>query len=115
MRTHTLIAIIVLLAGCPASSTPKEPTITREEQTGFCQPAINNLVGILMRGETANVPMADKLRSELLGRCIDEKWGKDATDCFGKLQTIDGAEGCAKYLTVPQRDGFQQAIENATR
>jgi hypothetical protein len=114
MRIHTTL-IVILLAGCPASTTPKEPTITKEQQTNDCQPPVNNLVGILMRGETANVPMADKLRSALLERCIADLWGKDAMDCFGKLQTIDQAEGCAKYLTVPQRDGFQQAIENATR
>ena len=30
-------------------------------------------------------------------------------------ETIDKAGDCAKYLTIPQRDGFQQAVEGSTR
>ncbi|HLL22639.1 MAG TPA: hypothetical protein VK427_10930, partial [Kofleriaceae bacterium] len=64
---------------------------------------------------TGSVPLADQLRGALFERCTIDKWGADATDCFQRLRRIDEAEGCAKFLTVPQRDGFQQAIESAAR
>lgn len=94
------------------SSTPKEPTITKEKQTANCGPAIDRL-GALIGGGDA--PFAQQLRGALLDRCISDKWGVDAIDCFTKLPTIDKAADCAKYLTIPQRDGFQAAIEGATR
>lgn len=102
--------LVVLLVAC--SSTPKEPTITKETQTASCRPAIDRL-GALIGGGDA--PMAQKIRAALLDRCISDIWGADAIACFTKLPTIDKAADCAKYLTIPQRDGFQQAIEGAAR
>ncbi len=103
--------LILVLAAC--SSTPKEPTITKEQQQTNCRAPIDHLVALLMRGETGSVPLTDRLRTALFERCTTDKWGADALQCFGKIQLIDEAEGCAKYLTVPQRDGFQQAVEAA--
>lgn len=99
-----------LLVAC--SSTAKEPTITKEKQTASCRPAIERL-GALIGGGDA--PMAQQLRAALLDRCVTDLWGADAIACFTELPTIDKAADCAKYLTIPQRDGFQQAIEGAAR
>jgi len=108
-----LVALVLVLVAC--SSTPKQPTLTTEQQTASCRPSIDHVVELLTSGETGGVPMAERIRTSLLDRCIADKWGADAVDCFGKLATIDHAEGCAKYLTIPQRDGFQQAVEGAAR
>jgi len=108
-----LVAILVVVVAC--SATPKEPTITKEQQTTMCRPSIDHVVALLTSGETGGVPLADRIRTSLLDRCIADKWGADAIDCFGKLATIDNAGGCASYLTIPQRDGFQQAVEGAAR
>lgn len=108
-----LVTALALLVAC--SRTPKEPTITKEQQEGMCRPAIDHLVELLTSEQTGGVPMADRIRNALFERCTADKWGADATTCFAKLATIDQAEGCARYLTVPQRDGFQQAIEGAAR
>lgn len=104
--------LLLSLVAC-GSSTPKEPTLTKEQQTNLCRPSIDHLVAILLRGETGSVPLAEKIRTALLDRCVTDKWGQDAIDCFRKVELIDQSEGCAKYLTIPQRDGFQQAIEGA--
>ena len=106
-------AWLVFVVAC--SSTPKEPTITKEQQAGWCRPAVDHLIELLTSSDTSGVGMADRIRTALFDKCTVDKWGKDATDCFGKLETIDKAADCAKYLTVPQRDGFQQAIEGAAR
>ncbi|MBA3501913.1 MAG: hypothetical protein M4D80_12225 [Myxococcota bacterium] len=105
-----LVRASLVLVAC--SSTPKEPTITKEQQTGMCKPAIDRL-GALIGGGDA--PLAQQIRGALMDRCMNDKWGLDATDCFTKLPTIDKAADCAKYLTVPQRDGFQQAVEGTAR
>ena len=102
---------LILLVAC--SATPKQPTITKEQQAAMCRPSVEHVVDMLTRGVTGGVPMAARIRTALLERCIDDKWGEDAMRCFGKLETIEQAEGCAKYLTIPQRDGFQHAIERA--
>lgn len=107
-----LVALALLVA---CSSTPKEPTITKEQQAAMCRPAIDHLVALMTSGETGGVPMADRIRSALFERCTVDKWGADATQCFAQLASIDQAQTCAKYLTIPQRDGFQQAIEGAAR
>jgi hypothetical protein len=104
------LVIVLVLAAC--SSTPKEPTITKEQQTAMCSPAIDRM-GALVGGGDA--PLAQQIRGALMERCMLDKWGADATTCFAKLPTIDKAADCAKYLTIPQRDGFQQAVESATR
>jgi len=104
---------LLIVAAC--SSTPKEPTITKEQQESMCRPATSHLVALLTGSETGGVPMADQLRRALFERCTVERWGADATTCFTRLETVAAAEGCAKYLTVPQRDGFQQAIEGVAR
>jgi hypothetical protein len=101
---------LLVLVAC--SSTPKEPTITKEQQTKLCGPAIDRL-GALIGGGDA--PLAVQIRTALLDHCVADKWGADALDCFTKLPTIDKADACAKYLTIPQRDGFQQAVEGAAR
>ena len=105
--------ILVFLVAC--SSTPKEPTLTKEQQTTQCRPAVEHVVDMIARGDTAGVPLAARIRTALLDRCIGDNWGADATACFGRIETIEQSEGCAKYLTIPQRDGFQAAIENASR
>jgi hypothetical protein len=105
--------VILMLVAC--SGTPKEPTLTPKQQGDLCRPSIDHLVEIMTSGDTGNVPMAARIRTSLLERCTADKWGADAVNCFRQLQTIDKADGCAKYLTVPQRDGFQQAIEGAAR
>lgn len=107
------LVMMLVLVGC--SSTPKEPTITKEKQTGLCRPSVEHVVDMLARGDTGGVPLAARIRTNLLARCIDDKWGVDALDCFGKIETIEQSESCAKYLTIPQRDGFQQAIESAAQ
>ena|SRR5687768_7374595 len=107
--------LLLVLAIAACSQTPKEPTITKEQQAGWCRPSVDHLVGLLMSGDTGGVPMADRIRTALFERCTVDLWGKDAIDCFGKITTIDKAEGCAKFLTIPQRDGFQQAIEGSAR
>lgn len=106
---------LVLLAFVACSSTPKEPTLTKEQQQDLCRPATDHLVELLTSEDTGGVPMADRLRTALFEHCSTDRWGADAVQCFRALQTIDKADGCAKYLTVPQRDGFQQAIEGAAR
>ena len=106
--------VIMFLVAC-GSSTPKEPTITKEQQAAFCRPAVDHLVELMTSGDTGGVPMADRIRTALFDRCTIDKWGQDATDCFAKLATIDQADTCARFLTVPQRDGFQQAVEGAAR
>ena len=107
--------LVIVLALVACSSTPKEPTITKEQQEGMCRPAIERIVELLTSRDTGGVPMAQRIRTALLERCNADKWGADATQCFAKLATIDDAERCASFLTVPQRDGFQQAIEGAAR
>lgn len=104
---------LILLAAC--SSTPKEPTITKEQQTNMCRPAVDHLVAIMLRGETGSVPLAEQLRTALFDRCVQDKWGEDATTCFRSIRLIDDSSGCARFLTVPQRDGFEQAIESVAR
>lgn len=111
MMKTTILMLVVACGG----GTPKEPTITKEEQLTLCRPAVEHVVDLLTRGDTAGVPMAARIRTALLDRCSGDKWGADAMTCFSKIETIDQAEGCAKYLTIPQRDGFQQAIESAAR
>lgn len=81
----------------------------------MCRPAVQHLVDLVTSGETGGVPMAEQLRTALLDHCTVDKWGGDAITCFQNLAAIDKADTCAKYLTVPQRDGFQQAIEGAAR
>jgi hypothetical protein len=108
-----LVVIFIALVAC--SSTPKEPTLTKEQQQTLCRPATDHLVELLTGEQTGGVPMADRLRAALFDRCSADRWGADATRCFQTLPSIDKADGCAKYLTVPQRDGFQQAIEGAAR
>jgi hypothetical protein len=105
--------VAVVLVAC--SSTPKEPTITKEQQAGWCRPSVDHLIELLTSSDTGGVGMADRIRTALFEKCTVDKWGKDATDCFAKIATIDKAADCAKYLTVPQRDGFQQAIEGSAR
>ena len=105
--------VVVFLFAC--SSTPKEPTIPKEKQEANCRPPVGHLVELVTAGETGSVPMAEKLRTALFDRCVADLWGADALQCFQTLETIDKADGCAKYLTIPQRDGFQQAIEGAMR
>ena len=107
------VLIAILLAGC--SSTPKQETMTKEELTANCRPAIDHLVAIMLRGETGSVPLAEQLRSALFERCTIDKWSGDATTCFQRIKLIDQAGDCAKYLTIPQRDAFQQAIESVAR
>ena len=102
-----------MLIAC--SSTPKEPTLTPKQQGDLCRPAVDHLVEVLTSGSTGDVPMAARIRTALQERCTVDKWGADAVDCFLKLQAVDKADGCARFLTVPQRDGFQQAIEGAAR
>jgi hypothetical protein len=106
---------IIFLALVACSSTPKEPTLTIEQQQKLCRPSTDHLVELLTGSSTGGVPMADRLRTALYDRCANDRWGTDAIDCFRALQTVEAADGCAKYLTVPQRDGFQQAIEGAAR
>ena len=107
------LVIAILLVGC--SSTPKQETLTKEQQSVNCRPAIDHLVAIMLRGETGSVPLAEQLRTALFDRCTNDTWGADATTCFQRIKLIDQAEGCAKYLTIPQRDAFQQAIESVAR
>lgn len=111
---RALVFAVTVLAAC-GGGAPKEPTITKEQQAGMCRPAVDRLVALLLRGETGSVPLADRIRGALFERCTTDRWGADATDCFARLELIDQAEHCATYLTVPQRDGFQQAIEGAAR
>jgi hypothetical protein len=114
LRAMQRSIVLVLLVAC-GGGTPKEPTITTEQQTTLCRPSVEKLVDLIARGDTGGVPLAARIRTNLLARCIDDKWGQDALDCFRRLETIEQAEGCAKYLTIPQRDGFQQAIESAAQ
>lgn len=107
------LVIAILLVGC--SSTPKQETVTKEEQTASCRPAIDHLVAIMLRGQGGSVPLAEQLRTALFDRCTSDQWGADATTCFQRIKLIDQAGDCAKYLTIPQRDGFQQAIESVAR
>ena len=104
-----LVRAALVLTAC--SSTPKEATITKEQQTAACRPAIGRLRALIGGGDA---PIAQQIRGALMDRCVADKWGADATSCFTQLPTIDKAADCAKYLTIPQRDGFQQAIEGAT-
>jgi hypothetical protein len=105
--------LLVLVVGC--SSTPKEPVIPKEKYEQMCRPSVQHLVDLITTGETGGVALADKIRTALFDRCVNDKWGPDAITCFEHLATIDKASTCAQYLTVPQRDGFQQAIEEASR
>ena len=107
-------SLVLLLVAC-GGGTPKEATITKEQQTTLCRPSVEHVVDMISRGDTGGVPLAARIRTNLLARCIEDRWGQDALDCFGKIETIDQSEGCAKYLTIPQRDGFQQAIESAAQ
>lgn len=102
-----------MIAAC--SSTPKEPTLTKEQQQNLCRPSIQHLVELMTGEQTGGVPMAEQIRTALLERCETDKWGADATQCFQTIPTIEKADTCAKYLTVPQRDGFQQAVEGTAR
>lgn len=106
--------ILLLLVAC-GGGTPKETTLTEEQQTALCKPSVERLVDLIARGDTGGVPLAARIRTNLLARCIDDRWGAEAIACFGKVETIDQSGDCAKYLTIPQRDGFQQAIESAAQ
>ena len=106
-------ALLIVLVAC--SATPKEPTLSPKQQGDLCRPSIDHLVEIMTSGDTGNVPMAARIRTALQERCTVDKWGADAVNCFGTLQSVDKADGCARFLTGPQRDGFQQAIEGAAR
>lgn len=105
---------VILLAIAACSATPKEPTITKEQQAVRCRPAIEHVV-TLLTGRGPRPPMAARIRTALLERCTGDLWGEDAIACFGALTSIEGADRCATYLTIPQRDGFQAAIEGAAR
>ena len=104
---------LVFLVGC--SSTPKDPVIPKEKYEQMCRPSVQHLVDLMTSGETGGVALAEKIRVALFDRCVNEKWGQDAITCFEQLAAIDKASTCAQYLTVPQRDGFQQAIEGAAQ
>jgi hypothetical protein len=106
--------IALVLVAC-SSTPPKDTTLTIEQAQKLCRPSTDHLVELLTGRSTGGVPMADRLRTALYDRCANDRWGADAIDCFRALQTVEAADGCAKYLTVPQRDGFQQAIEGAAR
>lgn len=102
---------LVTFAAC--ASTPKKAT--KQQQAKMCRPAIDHLVQLMTNGQTGSVPMAEQIRAALFERCAVDQWGGDAAQCFATIATIETAESCARYLTIPQRDGFQQAIEGAAR
>ena len=106
--------LLVMLVACGAGA-PKEQTLSKEQQAKNCRVAVDHLVELMTSGDTGGVPMADRIRTALFDRCTVDKWGVDATQCFATISTIDKAETCARFLTVPQRDGFQQAVEGAAR
>ncbi len=108
------LALAFVLVAC-GGATPKEPTIDKAQQAKLCRSTSDHLVLLITGDQTGGVPTADRLRTNLLAECTDRLWSSEAMDCFTKLATIDKADTCAPYLTVPQRDGFQQAIESALR
>jgi len=112
-RTSPSLALVLVLGACAAG--PKEPTITREQQAQRCRTTTDQLVLLVAGGAHGGIPQAAELHAALLERCTTDRWSFDAQDCFGTLTSIDGADHCATLLTVPQRDGFEQAIETSLR
>ncbi|MBA3391520.1 MAG: hypothetical protein H0T89_02695 [Deltaproteobacteria bacterium] len=108
------LALAFVLVAC-GGATPKESTLDKAQQEKLCRGSADHLVLLITGDQTGGVPTADRLRTGLLEQCVTRKWSIEAMDCFTILETIDKADTCAPYLTVPQRDGFQQAIETAVR
>lgn len=109
-------ALLILAVAACGGATPKEPTVTREQQEARCRTTADQLVLLVGGGgATGGLPQAARLHAALLERCTVDRWSFEAQDCFGDLRSIDGSDHCATLLTVPQRDGFQQAIETSLR
>lgn len=72
----------------------------------------DHLVDLLGAGDAA---VSAKLHAGFQDRCLNDKWSMDAQDCFTKLDAITHAGDCASKLTIDQRNGFEAAIDEATK
>jgi hypothetical protein len=108
--TRLRLAICLGLAGCP-SKPPIDP-VTTPASPKMCETMADHLVQLLGAGDG---DMATKLHQGFSSRCTGDKWSMDAQQCFTALDAIAHAGDCASKLTIDQRNGFEQAIDEATR
>jgi hypothetical protein len=108
------IALVALLAaaGCSRkSSVDCETAIAR---------GTDSLVATV-KARSASKQMTDsmkelagKMRTALTRRCSEDKWSPEAVECFGKLVSPAGMQGCESKLSAEQLTRMRKDLVQAT-
>ncbi|MCW5803178.1 MAG: hypothetical protein KIT31_12400 [Deltaproteobacteria bacterium] len=118
MRLAVLVAI-TLAPACPSGPTSRPEPVASPRA---CEKMADHLIEVMLDGieqkpggdapSRGKQETADALTRMFIQICVDTKWSVEAQTCFGGVAKLEDTNGCAEYLTVPQRDAAGKAIED---
>ncbi|HEU0032681.1 MAG TPA: hypothetical protein VFQ53_18745 [Kofleriaceae bacterium] len=110
------VLIVLALASC-SSKKPPEPAHTPAGPKP-CEQMADHVMGLMTTTDASGKPIerepqtADAITNLLIERCTKDKWTVDAQQCFLRLASFEEIDKqCAPLLTVEQREGLVQAID----